>query len=304
MEENHTGSESQASIFLCGREFSAREIRDIRETARLFPKLSRYELAHTICEHLGWLTPAGRHKWESCAKALEKLEALGWLKLPAKIRGRRGKEEVRVGAATDPEPELVGSVGDFAPVGLEAVRGRSGIRLWNEYVERYHPLGYKRPFGAHQRYFIVDGRGRRLGGLLFAASAWALAERDQWIGWTPRERAQRLNRVVNNTRFLIFPWVRVRHLASKVLSLAVRRIGHDWGQRYGYRPVLLETFVEAERHRGTCYRAANWIRLGVTTGRGRMDRHTRYPSTPKTIFVYPLVADFRAHLCGERREHR
>lgn len=233
------------------------------------------------------------------------MEAMGWLKLPPKVRGPRGKEEVRVGAGTNQEPELVGLVGDSAPIGLEAVRGRQAIRLWNEYVERYHPLGYKRPFGAHQRYFIVDGSGRRLGGFLFAASAWALAERDQWIGWTPRERAQRLKRVVNNTRFLIFPWVRVRHLASKVLSLAARRIGNDWGQRNGYRPVLLETFVEAERHRGTCYRAANWSWLGVTTGRGRMGRHTRYLSTPKTIFVYPLAADFRAHVCaGRGKEYR
>lgn len=305
MEESHTLSKWESSIFLCGREFSAREIQDIQETVKLFPKLSRYELVHTICEHLAWVTPTGEYKQHSCSKALEKLEAMGRLKLPAKLRGRRGQEKIQVGAGTDAAPEIVGWVRDFAPIRLEAVPDRQGIRLWNEYVERYHPLGYKRPFGAHQRYFILDGCGRRLGGLLFAASAWALAERDSWIGWTPKERAQRLNWVVNNTRFLIFSWVRMRNLASKALSLAAQRIPEDWQKRYGYRPVLLETFVEAGRYAGTCYQAANWIRLGVTAGRGRMDRHTRYLSTPKVIFVYPLVADFRSHLCvGGRKEHR
>jgi len=296
--------EMESSIWLCGREFSAREIRDIQETVKLFPKLSRYELAQTICEHLCWVTPTGRYKRHSCAQALEKLEAMGHFELPAKQGVRRGREEIRLGAGTDPAPPLVGSVRDFAPIGLQAVQGRQPIRLWNEYVERYHPLGYKRPFGAHQRYFIVDGTGRRLGGLLFAASAWALVERDRWIGWTPRQRAQRLNWVVNNSRFLILPWVRIRNLASKVLSLAAQRIQPDWQQRYGYRPVLLESFVDAQRYAGTCYQAANWIRLGVTAGRGRMDRRHRYLSTPRVIFVYPLVTDFRSHLWTGRKDHR
>ena len=171
--------------------------------------------------------------------------------------------------------------------------------LWNEYVHRYHVLGYKRPFGAHQRYFIVGGPGRRLGCLLFASSAWALTARDEWIGWTEADRAQRLNWVVTNTRFMIFPWVRVRNLASKALSLAASRIREDWQRRYGYGPVLLETFVEAERYRGTCYQAANWIRVGMTAGRGRMDRRDRRLLAPKWIFVYPLVPEFRSFLCGE-----
>jgi len=137
--------------------------------------------------------------------------------------------------------------------------------------------------------------------MLFASSAWALAERDTWIGWSERDRARRLNWVLNQTRFLVFPWVQVKNLASKALSLATLRIGRDWQERYGYQPVLLETFVDAERYIGTCYKAANWIRLGLTRGRGRMDRHTRYLSTPKVIYVYPLVAEFRAFLCGQTR---
>ncbi|MEG3067688.1 MAG: DUF4338 domain-containing protein [Syntrophaceticus schinkii] len=171
----------------------------------------------------------------------------------------------------------------------------------NEYVHRYHTLGYKRPFGAHQRYFITTGTREKtpLGCLLFAAAAWALTARDEWIGWTQIDRSLRLNLVVNNTRFLIFPWVCVKNLASKSLSLAAKRIRSDWQKRYGYSPVLLETFVNPKKYRGTCYQAANWIYLGKTAGRGRMDRHTKRLLTPKDIYVYPLAADFRSQLKGE-----
>jgi len=127
------------------------------------------------------------------------------------------------------------------------------MRLWNEYMERYHILGYKRPFGAHQRYFILSRDERFLGCVLFSASAWALKARDEWIGWTEVDRSLRVNLIVNNTRFLIFPWVHVKNLASRALSLAVKRIGYDWQARYGYSPVLLETFVDAEKYHGTCY---------------------------------------------------
>ena len=167
-------------------------------------------------------------------------------------------------------------------------------------MQRYPPVGYKRPFGAHLQYFVLAPRvsEQPLGCLLFAASAWALACRDAWIGWTPEDRSQRLHLIVNNTRFLLFPWVRVSHLASKVLSLVSRRLPADWQERYGYAPVLLETFVDPAHYRGTCYKAANWIEVGVTTGRGRQDRQMKYLSTPKRIYAYPLVKDFRASLCG------
>lgn len=288
---------NQAPGFLSGREFTAQEIQDLQETVRVFGRLSWRELLQTICEHLSWVTPAGRYKLASCRKALVQLEALGLVQLPARHPRKEREPKILLGAGTVAEEEIVGTVRDVVPVELEPVCGKEPIRLWNEYVHRYHPLGYKRPFGAHQRYFLM-GRGRRLGCLLFASSAWALWERDRWIGWTERDRAQRLNWVVANTRFLIFPWVRVRNLASKALSLAAQRIRGDWEQRYGYRPVLLETFVEVERYPGTCYQAANWICLGVTRGRGRMDRHKRYLSTPRAIYVYPLVAGFRSVLQG------
>jgi hypothetical protein len=299
-----TNKPESATVLISGRVFTTQELQEIEETVRLFPRLSRKELAKTICEHLWWVTPNGQYKTASCLQLLEKLEARGAIVLPEKKdTSRFSGEEVILGAGTDAGSEIAGSVGDFAPIELEPVRTKEGIRLWNEYVERYHDLGYKRPFGAHQRYFIVT-RGKeeqRLGCMLFAASAWALSERDEWIGWTQADRSQRLHLIVNNTRFLIFPWVHIRNLASKALSLAARRIRLDWQVRYGYRPVLLETFVDGGKYRGTSYQAANWIRLGETAGRGRMDRYKQYLSTPKEIYVYPLVADFRAYLRGERR---
>lgn len=286
---------------MSGREFTVREIREIQETVGKYRQLSWKELVLTVCEHLGWVTEAGNLKFDSCRKALDKLEALGLIELPER-RTRAGQGRMRpivLSAATAAESEIVGSLHDLAPVEVRAVRERGELRLWDEYVERYHPLHFKRPFGAHQRYFVVGREGRKLGCLLFAASAWALAERDAWIGWTKEDRIQRLKLVVGNTRMLLFPWVRVKCLASKALALAAQRIGADWQQRYGYRPVLLETFVDVARYRGTCYRAANWIYVGQTQGRGRMDRYYQYLSTVRAIYVYPLVREFRQILRGE-----
>lgn len=287
------------SLVLSGRAFSEAEVEQIQETVRVFSKLSRFELAQTLCEHLGWVSAKGAGKVDSCLNALRRLEALGLIQGPAKRRyGERKREPERGSEDSEAAAAVVGRVEDFEPIELEAVEPRAEVALWNQYVARYHYLGYRRPLGAHQRYFIVSRQDivRRLGCLLFGPSAWAVAVRDEWIGWSVRRRAQRLNWVVNNSRFLIFPWVRIANLASRALGLATRRLGEDWQRRYGYRPVLLETFVDPERYRGTCYQAANWVRLGLTAGRGRRDRHTRYLSTPKIIYVYPLRADFRSVL--------
>lgn len=286
-------------ILLCGREFTIQELQDIRETVRMFPLLSRKELGLTICENLNWAAPNGRYKIDACRQLLIKLEAQGVLRLPDLRKTIPGKKTIIPGVLTDAESTLAGTVSQFDPIHLVTVRKPEEIRLWNEYVDRYHVLGYKRPFGAHQRYFIVsqtDSEYRRLGCLLFAASAWALADRDRWIDWSEADRSQRLHLIVNNTRFLIFPWVTIKNLASKALSLAIKRIGEDWQERYGFKPVLLETFVDLEKYQGTCYKAANWQLIGETVGRGRMDRHSQYLSSPKKIFVYPLVKDFRRAL--------
>jgi hypothetical protein len=290
---------NNGTVLLFGREFTVLDLWIVTETVRRFPKLSQTELANTICENLQWVAPNGRNKVESCIQLLEKLNSEGKIKLPEKRnRGNRASRRVVPTAKTDAPADITGNLADVGAE-LKPVLDRYEVSLWNQYVERYHTLGYRLPFGAHQRYFILSRDGEPLGCILFSAAAWALEARDQWIGWTQTDRSKRLHLVVNNTRFLIFPWVYVKNLASKALSLAVKRIGYDWQDRYGYSPVLLETFVDPEQYRGTCYKAANWILLGWTAGRGRMDRHTQYLSTPKHIYVYPLHRDFRTILRGE-----
>ena len=293
-----------APVLLSGRYFTAQELYEVRETVRIFKKLSLNELAKTICENLDWVTPVGQYKVDSCKNLLKKLEAQGAVSLPAKQEDKihDNRDKIILGPRTEYGQLLDVQIADLEPVGLEPVRNQADIRLWNEYVHRYHALGYKRPFGAHQRYFIIskDNQEYPLGCLMFSASAWALVARDEWIGWSQEDRSLRLNLVVNNTRFLIFPWVRVKNLASKAISLAAKRIRYDWQTRYNYQPVLLETFVDAEKYKGICYRAANWTYLGDTAGRGRMDRYNKKGLSVKQIYVYPLQDDFRAILCSRR----
>lgn len=299
-------NEKAAKVLLSGRWFSKQEIEDVKYIVQMFSHLSRYELARTICEGLSWNTANGKYKIEACQQMLEKLEKQSEIVLPKKRNTKPSSKEQEIvpGQQTEAKAEIEGSVADVSPIELETVRSRDKIRLWNEYIERYHVLGYKRPFGAHQRYFIWSGNEprQRLGCLLFSASSWALAERDKWIGWNKEARSQRLHLIVNNSRFLIFPWVKVKNLASKALSLAARQVPVDWGERYGFEPVMLETFVDVDLYQGICYQAANWVYLGQTTGRGRMDRYHQHPSSPKRIYVYPLRRDFRAILCGESED--
>lgn len=289
-------------VLLCGRYFTLQELLEIQATVRMFPNLTRKELVNTLCENLDWVTPTGKYKQASCADLLDKLESKGLITLPEKRKCNPfEKKEINFGPLTAPAAALEDSLINHEPVTVEPVDGSGPeVQLWNEYVHRYHSLGYKTPFGAHQRYFIFSGSGQRLGCLLYAAAAFSLASRDAWIGWTKTDRSLRVNLIVNNTRFLIFPWVHIKNLASRSLSLAAKRIRQDWQRRYGYSPVLLETFVDTEQYRGTCYQAANWTYLGHTAGRGRTEMHNKKRYSCKAIYVHPLVADFRAHLKGAK----
>jgi hypothetical protein len=170
-------------------------------------------------------------------------------------------------------------------------------RLWNELVQRYHYLGYTPLPGAQMRYLVRAG-GSLLAALGFGAAAWKVAPRDAFIGWTPDQRQRNLHLVVNNARFLILPWVHAPHLASCILARAARQLPRDWRARYGYAPVLLETFVERDRFRGTCYRAANWTHVGATQGRSKLDTFRRLSVPVKDVFLYPLHRHFRRDLCA------
>jgi len=181
------------------------------------------------------------------------------------------------------------------PIELVSVDRREDKRLWNEFVQRYHPLGYRRPFGVHQRFFIV-GDGKKLGCFLVSGAAKSIAVRDHWIGWSLDERRRNLHLVLNNSRFLLFPWIRVKCLASHVLAIVERRLPSHWQNRWGYRPALLETVVTPEIYSGTCYRAANWQYLGETAGTGRPIHGKKYETKPKSLFVRPLTKEYQARL--------
>lgn len=283
-----------------GRTFSSEDIELIKWTISRYPQLSRNELSKTICEFLEWTTPAGLPKSAPCLDFLEKLETEGIITLPEKkvttkvVRKEKPKEfELNV------MPDLSGTVRDFEPITLEIARPGSGLKKWRAYVEQYHMLGYKMVFGSRLQYFIKSG-DKELGCIQFSASSWALASRDKWIGWVLEDRKSRLNLIVNNSRFLIFPWVHIKNLASRALSLAVHQIQEDWLREYCYAPVLLETFVDLDHFKGTCYKAANWIYLGQTQGRGRMDSKHKHEVSTKAIFMYPLQRDFKVILRGEK----
>lgn len=276
------------SITFSGRAFEAHEIQLMRELTRDYASLGVTEIARTACELLNWTRPNGGLKNHECRLLLEKLRDLGVVNLPElRPTGRRGARVVAIGSESDASDLLTGSVGDHAPIELKRVEGIGEGRLWRQYIERYHYLGYRVPMGASLRYWAWS-RDRVLACLLWTSPAWRMAPRDEWIGWTDRERQRNLQRIVNNGRFVVLPWVRIAGLASHLLSRSARQLPADWERAYGCRPLLLETLVDTERFAGTCYRAANWISVGKTKGRGRMDRHSRAGLPVKQIFVYPL----------------
>jgi len=293
---------NEAPRSFSGREIGPAELATIREVVGLCSGVTRMELANTVCELLGWTRANGSLKGRECRELLERLDAAGELVLPDKRKGRPVGSRTRVPVTErgDAGRELVGTAGEFGPVMLEPVSSEDERLLFRELVGRYHYLGHAVPFGAHLRYLIYVSQPERqiVGCLQFSSPAWRMAARESWIGWDDATRKRNLQKVVSNSRFLILPWVRIRNLASSILSLATRRVRSDWRDRYAVDPLLAETLVDQERFRGSCYRAANWIALGETTGRGRMDREhrDRESLSPKTLFVYPLVQDACRHL--------
>ena len=288
-----------SSITQCGRKISDAEIEEIKETVDLCRRLSRYELAQTIAENLGWYTAAGSLKVDACVKLLEKMQAGGVLQLPEK-RGlsKPNKRPIPITARTSAAAVVACKLKQLDFVKLQVVSEPLDIKLWQEYVSRYHYLGYKKPFGYYLHYFIGSDRGL-LGCMLFSGAAKSIGVRDRWIGWTPAQRLRNLAWVINNSRFLIFPWVKVANLASHVLGQIHKQIRAHFKQRWGFCPVLLETFVDPQHYRGSCYKAANWRYLGMTTGLGLVRKGKSYRTSAKKIFVMPLVKEYRQLLCCE-----
>jgi hypothetical protein len=280
-----------------GREFCELEINRLNEILSINAMLSRTQQSRLICEELNWRRPDGKFKDMACRVALIQMEKDGIITLPPLTRKyRKGKIAPAPTSEGDPGSDIICRVGELCDLRVEVVESKADKRLWSELVHRYHYLGYKPLGGAQLRYLIRSGN-RVLGCMGWSAAAWKTSPRDQFIGWAQAQREKNLEKVINNARYLILPWVKVQHLASKVLAMAAKRLPSDWEKRYGYRPVLLETFVEKDRFQGTCYKAANWIHVGETKGRGRYDQKHEASQPIKTIWLYPLDRAFRKVLC-------
>jgi hypothetical protein len=292
-------------VTFCGRRFTAQEVDLMRQMTHDYAGLGVTEIARTICELLDWKRPNGGLKNHECRQLLEHLQAERMVTLPAlrKLGGRGPRQEDLSQPRVEPEP-VACAASECEPLELALVEGEMESRSWREHVERYHYMGCRVPFGANLRYWVRN-RDRELACLLWTSPAWKMQARDTWIGWSDEQRKCTLQRIVNNGRFLILPWVRVKGLASKILAQSARQMPHDWQARYGHRPLLLETLVDTKRFRGTCYRAANWLHVGQTSGRGRLDReHQRHGQAIKDIYVYPLIRDARQRLCCDPTEQK
>lgn len=242
--------------------------------------------------------PNGGLRELTCRLALVELEKRGELVLPDRRSGVRTTMQARHWAGIQNRTLRcdLDELGKIELIGVRATENRERASLWNELIAGYHYLGHTPLVGAQQRYLIESERHGYLGALGFSAAARRVAARDRWIGWSDAARAAHLHLVVCNSRFLILPWIRVPNLASRVLAMAVRQLGPDWTRRYGYEPVVLESYVEQERFTGVSYRAANWVEVGETSGRGRQDREHGGDGTKKKVFVYPRCQNWREQL--------
>lgn len=281
------------------RQFTLADLNLIRSVISQTPKACRQAIAREVCSAWGWCRSDGNMNLMAARVVLLRLHRDGLITLPPpKFIQSQPKPRLpsqQLSLLTAPMDLIELPVSGLLPLSLVRVKGKALSALWNEYMGLYHYLGWTVLKGAQIRY-IVDSPLGHLAAFGFASAAFKVADRDNWIGWDSATRIANLRYVVNNTRFLILPWVRSRNLASKLLAMAAKQLPTDWNEQYGYTPVLLETFVEMERFTGACYKAANWTSIGATLGRGRNDVHTKYGLPRKLIFTYPLRSDFRKTL--------
>ena len=283
----------------CGRDFSESEISLIKSMIEDDPEMTRFKLSKMVCTTMNWLRIDGKLKDMSCRVALLRMEADQLLKLPPP----RNAKPVRKAPSLELEdairwPDEIKDF-DLKDVEIHLVKGLKQSRLWNSYIDKYHYLGFALIPGAQLRY-QVKVNDKIVALLSFGASAWKVMPRETYIGWTKDQREKNLHLIINNSRFLILPWITKKNLASKILSLISKRISDDWYKNYSYRPVLLETFVEEQRFLGTCYKASNWLCLGKTQGRGKLDTHKKKDKPVKTIWVLPIDKKFRKKLTEEK----
>lgn len=284
-------------LALHNRQFSDEDIELIHCLIKSDGHKGRTYISKQLCEIWNWRTATGQLRDITCREVLRKLDKRGLISLPPMLRPAR-----RVGYKNQTTPPaqlntdlISSSLKSLLPLSIKMVRGTNEEKLYNGLVGAYHYLGYFQGSGEQLKYVIFSGK-RQIACIGFGASALKIASRDSFIGWTHAVRQQNLFKIVNNNRFLILPWVKVKNLASYILGAVNRRIVKDWFDYYRHDIVLLETFVQTDRFLGTCYKAANWLYLGQSKGRGRNDRNAQYRLAIKDIYVYPLVKDYKQRL--------
>jgi hypothetical protein len=289
----------ESTLTLQGRQVGAAELATIRDLIATHPDWHRTRLSQELCRLWDWANEKGRLKDMAARALLRKLDSAGLIELPAPIRSANNgfRNRTVVLAPLDLETPLIqGKLSDLQPIRIQRVESPEDTRVFRGLLQQHHYLGYTGPVGENLQYLITDRQARLLGCLLYGAAAWRVADRDRFIGWDEAARQRSLSRIANNSRFLLFPWVRVPHLASHLLAATRRRLATDWQEKYGHPILLLETFVEQHRFAGTCYKADNWIRVGQTTGRTRNHNSGAPTVAVKSVWLYPLHRRFRRAL--------
>jgi hypothetical protein len=288
-------------MVLQGREVTAADIELIRALLAAHPARGRTPLSEELCRCWNWRNARGQLKDMACRTLLLKLERTGHIRLPARIRpSSNGLRNRRPPVAPLVCKPIRSPLRDLRPLRVSVVApGSVDAKVFNGLLAHEHYLGHRNTVGENLRYLVRDRHGRPVACVLFGSAAWQCADRDAFLGWDRPTRERNLQHLTNNTRFLIPAWVQVLHIASHVLGLIARRIRADWQAKYGHPVHALETFVDRSRFQATCYRAANWLRLGQTRGRTRNDQHKRIHVPVKDVYLYPLVNDFRRALCDD-----
>ncbi|MCP5103565.1 MAG: DUF4338 domain-containing protein [bacterium] len=287
-------------LIVQGRLVSNSDIVEVCELLDSHPEWSRWKLSRHLSEKWDWRNPRGQLKDMACRSFLLKLEQLGYIKLPARrcaSPNRMSKKNQVIPAVLHCKTPIEGKLKELKPLEIIPISSKSYYQsLFDFFLFKYHYLSFKGTVGENLKYLVLDRYNRPLGCLLFGSSAWKVACRDEFIGWDIETRQRNVNRITNNMRFLILPWVQIRNLASHILAQVSRRISSDWLKKYGHGIELLETFVERDRFLGTCYKAANWIYVGQTTGRSRNDTYYNLKVPVKDVYLFPLEKNFKEHL--------
>lgn len=289
-------------LIVQGRRLQPADLECIRQLREAHPEWSRRRLSRELAGQWQWRSPAGQLKDMATRTLLLKLQEHGLIELPARRQtptNRMCRHWTRAVRVEPPACPIECALPALGAITVSEVSEQAADRAWvAAALQQFHYLGFSGTVGANLQYLVRDGQGRALACLVFGAAAWKCRDRDQWIGWSPEARRRHLPLLANNHRFLILPWTRVRHLATLTLGRVMRRLSADWQRKYGHRLALVETFVEQARFAGTAYRAANWIKVGQTTGRTRQDARRSIQAPVKDVYLYPLRGDFREVLAG------